>query len=188
EHLGYAGRRVLVSRKWSNKTLADHKADRLAWVLEQLGVDPDAPDIEKVGGVVPLVNGSFAWELARPTDPDVPPREHRLLRAVGETLKGRARLDAARSPNLSATDGSAACPRRSTCPDSAPPNGSGPWPMPPPSSASRRRRSTSGAIRRPAHPPTGWAGTCATSPTRSTPGSRPSHDDQEGRQSWLGPG
>ncbi|MDA2809055.1 replication initiation protein [Nocardiopsis sp. RSe5-2] len=104
EHLGYAGRRVLVSRKWSNKTLADHKADRLAWVLEQLGVAPDAPDSETAGGALPVVNGSFAWELARPTDPDVPPREHRLLRAVGETLKRRARLDAARSPNLSAME------------------------------------------------------------------------------------
>ena len=28
EHLGYAGRRVLISRKWSGKTLADHRADR----------------------------------------------------------------------------------------------------------------------------------------------------------------
>ena len=28
EYLGYAGRRVLVSRKWSGKTLADHRADR----------------------------------------------------------------------------------------------------------------------------------------------------------------
>jgi hypothetical protein len=27
----YGGRRVLVSRKWSGKTLADHKADRRAW-------------------------------------------------------------------------------------------------------------------------------------------------------------
>ena len=27
DHLGYAGRRVLVSRKWSGKTLADHRAD-----------------------------------------------------------------------------------------------------------------------------------------------------------------
>jgi len=26
EHCGYAGRRVLVSRKWSGKTLADHRA------------------------------------------------------------------------------------------------------------------------------------------------------------------
>ncbi|WP_344843230.1 replication initiator [Nonomuraea dietziae] len=34
EHLGYPGRRVLVSRKWSNKTLTEHRADRRAWVLE----------------------------------------------------------------------------------------------------------------------------------------------------------
>ena len=32
EYLGYAGRRVLVSRKWSGKTLADHRADRKAWL------------------------------------------------------------------------------------------------------------------------------------------------------------
>ena len=28
DHFGYAGRRVLASRKWSGKTLADHRADR----------------------------------------------------------------------------------------------------------------------------------------------------------------
>ena len=32
EYLGYAGRRVLVSRKWSGKTLADHRADRKTWL------------------------------------------------------------------------------------------------------------------------------------------------------------
>jgi hypothetical protein len=37
EHLGYAGRRVLVSRKWSGKTLGDHRADRRDWVLRMLG-------------------------------------------------------------------------------------------------------------------------------------------------------
>jgi hypothetical protein len=31
EYLGYPGRRVLVSRKWSGKTLADHRADRKTW-------------------------------------------------------------------------------------------------------------------------------------------------------------
>ena len=36
DHLGYAGRRVLVSRKWSGKTLADHRADRRDWLL----IDP----------------------------------------------------------------------------------------------------------------------------------------------------
>jgi hypothetical protein len=41
EHLGIAGRRVLVSRKWSNKTLNDHRAERGAFVrqlLEQAGI------------------------------------------------------------------------------------------------------------------------------------------------------
>ena len=28
EYLGIAGRRVLVSRKWSNKSLDDHRAER----------------------------------------------------------------------------------------------------------------------------------------------------------------
>ncbi len=36
EYLGYAGRRVLVSRKWSGKTLADHRADRKDWLLSSL--------------------------------------------------------------------------------------------------------------------------------------------------------
>ncbi|MDA8372611.1 MAG: replication initiation protein [Nocardiopsaceae bacterium] len=116
EHLGYAGRRVLVSRKWSGKTVADHKADRLRWVLDALGVDPDAdPDEAHGDGAAPALpsvsSGDHAWELARPTDPDVPPREHRLLRAVGEALKRRAQLDAARqqrSDDLSATREAAA--------------------------------------------------------------------------------
>ncbi|GAA0980751.1 replication initiation protein [Nocardiopsis tropica] len=107
EHLGYAGRRVLVSRKWSGKTLADHKADRLAWVLDALGIDPtdDGQGDEKNPRppLLSVASGSFAWELARPTDPDVAPREQRLLRAVGEALKRRAQLDAARQTDLSAT-------------------------------------------------------------------------------------
>ncbi len=42
ENLGCGGRRVLVSRKWTGKTLKDHKADRAAvvrQVLEAAGVD-----------------------------------------------------------------------------------------------------------------------------------------------------
>ncbi|MBB6174704.1 hypothetical protein HNR23_004764 [Nocardiopsis mwathae] len=107
EHLGYAGRRVLVSRKWSNKTLADHKADRLSWVLEQLGVTPGAEgQNHNAGHVTPLrvASNNEVWEVARPTDPDVPPREQRLLRAVGESLKRRAQLDHARQTNLSAME------------------------------------------------------------------------------------
>jgi hypothetical protein len=40
EHLGYAGRRVLVSRKWSGKTLADHRGDRKAWLMAMLDRPP----------------------------------------------------------------------------------------------------------------------------------------------------
>ncbi|WP_435112093.1 replication initiator [Nocardiopsis synnemataformans] len=112
EHLGYAGRRVLVSRKWSGKTLADHKADRLAWVLNTLGVDPanedQADEDHRPPVLTSIASGSFAWELAKPTDPDVAPRERRLLRAVGESLKRRAQLDAARTPERSATPGTRA--------------------------------------------------------------------------------
>ncbi|CAM3696632.1 replication initiator [Nocardiopsis rhodophaea] len=107
EHLGYAGRRVLVSRKWSNKTLADHKADRLSWVLEQLGVTPDDDGQDQnAGHVIPLrvASKNEVWEVARPTDPDVPPREQRLLRAVGESLKRRAQLDHARQITSSAVE------------------------------------------------------------------------------------
>ncbi|PRX92124.1 replication initiator [Allonocardiopsis opalescens] len=106
EHLGYAGRRVLVSRKWSGKTLADHKADRLAYVLDLLGIDPDHPG---PGGSSappgPVRSSGYAWELARPTDPDVKPREHRLLASLGQHLKRRRQLQQARQQrvDLSAT-------------------------------------------------------------------------------------
>src|SRR3954452_16641744 len=39
--LGYGGRRVLVSRKWTAKDLADHRHDRKAHVLAILGRTPD---------------------------------------------------------------------------------------------------------------------------------------------------
>jgi len=47
ENLGYGGRRVLVSRDWSGKTLAEHKADRAAIVraaLAEAGIQPPATD------------------------------------------------------------------------------------------------------------------------------------------------
>ncbi|PSK88731.1 hypothetical protein CLV63_12917 [Murinocardiopsis flavida] len=109
EHLGYAGRRVLVSRKWSGKTVADHKADRLTWVLQTLGIDPANPEPDTdAASPVAIASTDTAWELARPTDPDVPPREHRLLRAVGEALKRRTQLDTARQTHQPSATGKAA--------------------------------------------------------------------------------
>nr|WP_131740833.1 replication initiator [Actinomadura roseirufa] len=99
-HLGYGGRRVLVSRKWSGKTLAGHKADRKAWALARLA---------EAG--IPVINPSdpqaaHVWERAGPADPDVKPIERRLLLLINERAQRRAQLDQAtqnHTPELSAT-------------------------------------------------------------------------------------
>ncbi|WP_242893931.1 replication initiator [Actinomadura litoris] len=101
EHLGYGGRRVLVSRRWSGKTLADHKADRKAWVLARLA---------EAG--IPVLNPAdptavHVWERAGPGDPDVKTLERRLMHLIHERVTRRAQLDAATqpttTPELSAT-------------------------------------------------------------------------------------
>jgi hypothetical protein len=61
-NLGLGGRRVLVSRQWSGKTLAGHRADRAAVVrqaLEEAGYDPDDHDELSVIGS----DGRWSWEL-----------------------------------------------------------------------------------------------------------------------------
>jgi hypothetical protein len=93
-HLGYAGRRILVSRKWSGKTLADHRHDRRAWVLSTLGVDPD-DTADRAEGTNDKTRDRFVWELARPDDP-VAPLPTRLLRAIAERQRWRAAYEAAR--------------------------------------------------------------------------------------------
>jgi hypothetical protein len=96
EHLGYAGRRVLVSRKWSGKTLADHRGDRKAWLVEMLGLE--APDPAR-----------YTWEVVVPSDRDYLPPDKRLLHIVADRNRWQAALDEARrrardqEANLSAT-------------------------------------------------------------------------------------
>jgi hypothetical protein len=84
EHLGYAGRRVLVSRKWSGKTLGDHRADRRDWVLNLLGNTGE-----------PAVPDRYAWEPVRSTDPDVRSLDRRLLLAIAQRTVWRQALDEA---------------------------------------------------------------------------------------------
>jgi hypothetical protein len=88
EHLGIAGRRVLVSRKWSNKTLDDHRADRGEFVRQLL----DAAGIQPSHG---LQDGPYRWERTAPADPDVPPRPVLLLQAVAERQRWKAEYTAA---------------------------------------------------------------------------------------------
>ena len=83
DHLGYAGRRVLVSRKWSGKTLADHRADRKDWLLATLGVSATDP-------------ARYAWEPVAPGDPDHMDHARRLLHVVADRARWQAALDEAR--------------------------------------------------------------------------------------------
>jgi hypothetical protein len=93
--LGIGGRRVLISRDWSGKTLADHKADARAWVRALLGIS-DGHDQVPIVTAQPGTPAPIAWELAKPSDPDLPPLQHRLLRAISTRIQQRAELKAAR--------------------------------------------------------------------------------------------
>jgi hypothetical protein len=87
-HLGYGGRRVLVSRKWTAKDLADHRYDRKAHVLAVLGRTPEGPAGDD--------STSTVWELAKPTDPDVRPLSLRLLTGIAHASRWRAEYRTAR--------------------------------------------------------------------------------------------
>lgn len=65
ENLGHGGRRVLVSRKWSGKTLKQHLAERsdiVRAVLEEAGITP--PDAQRMAAEVLAEDGKprFIWE------------------------------------------------------------------------------------------------------------------------------
>jgi hypothetical protein len=95
EHLGYAGRRVLVSRKWSGKTLAGHRADRKAWLVAMLDL-PATDDVR------------YRWERVTPADPDAMSPTRRLLHVLDERTRWRnavteARRRAGAAVGLSAT-------------------------------------------------------------------------------------
>jgi hypothetical protein len=83
EYLGYAGRRVLVSRKWSGKTLADQRAERKAWLIETLGLPATDPS-------------RYAWEPVEPDDRDFMPAPQRLLHVVADRMRWLQALDQAR--------------------------------------------------------------------------------------------
>ncbi|MEG8183921.1 replication initiator protein [Nocardia terpenica] len=88
--LGLRGRRVLVSRRWTGKTLPDHKADRAEFVrqlLAEAGIEqPDTSRYE----VIPVPPG----------DSQAPPREHLILDAIAERSRWANELAAAKAAAL----------------------------------------------------------------------------------------
>jgi hypothetical protein len=98
DHLGYGGRRVLASRKWSGKTLSDHRADRQQWLLSTLGVSATDP-------------ARYAWELVAPADPDHMDHARRLLHAVADRARWQIALSEARRRAQGSSDARSATGR-----------------------------------------------------------------------------
>jgi hypothetical protein len=75
ECLGLGGRRALVSRYWTGKTLTQHKADRaevVRQVLQAAGIE--APDADRLAADVLHSDGKprFVWEDTQPDQRDYP--------------------------------------------------------------------------------------------------------------------
>lgn len=110
ENLGLGGRRVLVSRQWSGKTLSEHRADRATVVREALAAAGMlAPEIERMAATVMAADGKprFVWTDTRP-DPITYARV--IMQAVAERLRWKAQYRAAKEQadagdNHSATEG-----------------------------------------------------------------------------------
>ncbi|MFJ1458065.1 replication initiator [Nocardia sp. N2S4-5] len=86
--LGLPGRRVLCSKRWTGKTLGDHKADRAAFVrgvLAAIGIDKPAPDPNR-----------FTWSTIAPGT-RIPSRSRLLLAAIKERTAWRLEYDRALS-------------------------------------------------------------------------------------------
>ncbi len=73
ENLGLGGRRVLASRKWSGKTLTEHRADRAAVVRQALeAAGMDAPEVDRCSTDVLHTDGRprYVWEQVPVTAAD----------------------------------------------------------------------------------------------------------------------
>lgn len=85
--LGLPGRRVLVSRKWTGKTLPDHRADRedfVRQVLADAGIKKPARD-----------PGRVAIFRCEPGDRRIPARDELIMRAVAQRITWRTEYDTA---------------------------------------------------------------------------------------------
>ena len=90
ENLGCGGRRVLVSRKWTGKTLKGHKADRAAvvrQVLESAGVE--VPDTTRMAADVRRDDGlpRFQWKIWDALDSSVPIYRSVITKTIAEKIR-----------------------------------------------------------------------------------------------------
>jgi hypothetical protein len=99
EHLGCGGRRVLVSRLWTGKTLAGHRADRATVVRQVLAAaGVEAPEIDRMAADVLRDDGvpRYRWRVWDPLDSTVPVYRQVITRSIAEKLRWRSQYEAAK--------------------------------------------------------------------------------------------
>lgn len=97
--LGLPGRRVLVSRKWSGKTLPDHHADRQEFVRQLLtdaGIAPSADNMR----IYPIEPGTRT-----------PPRHELIMKAIAQRLTWKTQYNTALAALGPPNDGKTTTPR-----------------------------------------------------------------------------
>jgi hypothetical protein len=108
EHLGCGGRRVLVSRKWTGKTLSEHKADKATVVAEVLAAaGMEMPDTNRCSATAVAPDGRprYLWSAWRPKDRTTPLYRQVMAQAIDERMRWRAQYEKAKEragPYLSA--------------------------------------------------------------------------------------
>ncbi|MDN5795881.1 MAG: replication initiation protein [Intrasporangium sp.] len=97
EDLGVGGRRVQVSRGWSNKTLAEHRADRSAVVrkvLEEAGYEPSDVDRMSTQALTDTGEPRYRWSAVT-----LPPEKATgaILDSILERRRWRAQYERAKT-------------------------------------------------------------------------------------------
>jgi hypothetical protein len=90
--LGYTGRRCLVSRNWSNKTLTDHRLDGRDWFRALTAGLLEHP----VEGDELADKREYIYELARRSDHDVPNLQDVIFRSIAARQRAKLAIAAAR--------------------------------------------------------------------------------------------
>jgi hypothetical protein len=99
-HLGLGGRRVLVSRQWTGKTLTEHKADRAEVVRQTLAAaGVEMPDSDRFSAAAADDDGQprFIWTAVDPrADDDLPTWHGLMTRALVERIRWRTEYEQAK--------------------------------------------------------------------------------------------
>jgi hypothetical protein len=110
---------VLVSRLWTGKTLAGHRADRATVVRQVLAAaGVEAPEVDRMAADVRREDGvaRYRWRVWDPLDSTVPVYRQVLTRSIAEKLRWRSQYEAAKQ---------ASSPTGSPCGNGPPPDRQG---------------------------------------------------------------